>query len=212
MEIAGVKIRKFLLVIGLILLLLGTTACDVVDVPVELVGDGKIWLEFRPELDFDIVRKNAVPVSYGRGIFTGFELPIWADDNQELFFRICVPGRWDGISTSHIHLDVFLIGAQDKGDAFRLEIVYEYYDTGVDVVPNTSTAVEVETATGASVAFQSFPVHFEVPAGNMVCDDVLAFRLRRIAVTEGVEIDGNIVFNHIGINFYCDKYGNPTIE
>lgn len=204
--------KKLLLVITLVFLLVGFPACDVIDVPVELIGEGRIWLEFRPELDFDIIKKNAVPLSYERGIFTGFELPIWADDNQELFFELCVPNRWDGITSIHVHMDMFLIEAQDDGDAFKLQIVYEHYDAGVDIVPNTSTPVEIETETGASAAFQSFPVHFEVPAGDMLCDDILAFRLRRIDVTVNVEIDGNLVFNHAGISFYCDKYGNPTLE
>lgn len=177
-----------------------------------LVGDGKVWIEFRPELDFDIVRKNAVPVSYERGIFTGFELPIYAADDQELFFEICVPDRWDGISTTHVHLDCFLIDAQDAGDAFNLQIAYEHYDAGTDVVPATSTLLPVETPTGASAAFQSFHVHFDVPAGDMLGDDILAFRLRRIAVGVGVEIDNNVVFNHAGVIFLCDKLGNDTAE
>ena len=113
---------------------------------------------------------------------------------------------------SHIHLDVFLIDAQDDGDAFNLQIVYEHYDAGVDVIPNTSTAIEIETETGASAAFQSFPVHFDVPAGDMLGDDILAFRLRRDAVDDGIEIVGNVVIQHAGVVFLCDKLGNVEVE
>ena len=179
---------------------------------IDLVGDGKVWIELRPELDFDIIKKNAVPVSYERGIFTGFELPIYAADDQELFFEICVPDRWDGISITHVHLDVFLIGAQDAGDAFRMQVDYEHYDGGVDVVPATSTPIEVETETGALAAFQSYHIHFDIPAGDMLGDDILAFRVRRIAVVDGIEIDGNVVFNHAGVIFLFDKIGNTTAE
>jgi len=179
---------------------------------IDLEGEGRAWIEFRPELDFDIVKKNAVPLSYERGIFTGFELPIYAADFQELFFEICVPDRWDGISTTHVHLDCFLIDAQDAGDAFNLQIAYEHYDAGTSVVPATSTLIEVETPTGASAAFQSFHVHFDIPAGDMLGDDILAFRLRRIAVVGGIEIDNNVVFNHAGLIFLCDKLGNTIAE
>ncbi len=179
---------------------------------IDLVGDGKVWIEFRPELDFDIIKKNAVPLSYERGIFTGFELPIWADDKEELVFEICIPDRWDGASIVHVHLDIYIIGAQDDGDAFRMQIEYEHYDGGVDIVPDTSTSIPVETPTGASAAFQSHHIHFDIPAGDMLGDDILAFRVRRIAVVDGVEIDGNVVFNHAGVIFLCDKPGNTTAE
>ena len=178
---------------------------------ISLAGSGKAWIELRPELDFDIIKKNTVPLSYQRGVFSSFELPIYAADNQELYFDICVPDRWDGTSTVHVHLDVFLIDAQDDGDDFRLQIDYEHYNPGTDTVPNTSTPIAVETETGASVAFQSYHVHFDVPAGDMLGDDILAFRLRRIATT-GTEIDGLVVLQHAGIIFLCDKLGNTTAE
>ena len=180
--------------------------------PITLTGNAKSWIEFRPELDFDIVKKNAVPLSYERGIFTGFELPIYNNDNQELIFEICIPNRWDGTSTVHIHLNVFLIDAQDDGDAFRLQIDYNHYDGGVDIVPNISTSIELETPTGTSAVFQSYYVHFDIPVGDMLVNDILAFRLRRIAATGETEITNNIVFNHAGVIFLCDKYGNPTAE
>ncbi len=177
-----------------------------------LAGDGKGWIELRPELDFDIIKKRGVPDSYERGVFAGFELPIYAADFQELIFEICVPDRWDGASIVHVHLDVYVIGAQDDGDAFRMQIDYEHYNGGVDVVPATSTPIEVETETGASAAFQSYHIHFDIPAGDMLGDDILAFRVRRIDVEDGVEIDGNLVFNHAGVIFLCDKLGNVEAE
>ena len=176
-----------------------------------LAGDGKVWIELRPELDFEIVKKSDVPVSYTRGLFSGFELPIWADDAQELFFDVCVPDRWDGVSTTHIHLDVFLIDAQDDGDDFKLQIGWEHYNPGVDVVPDSITLIPVQTETGASAAFQSFHVHFDVPAGDMLGDDMLAFRVRRIA-TGGTEISGNVVIEHAGVIFLCNKLGNVSAE
>ena len=178
---------------------------------IRLVEDGKVWLELRPELDFDIVKKNAVPVSYSRGIFSGFQLPIWLADDEELFFDICVPDRWDGESISHIHLDVFLIDAQDDGDDFNLQIAWEHYNPGTDEVPNIATSIGVETPTGASAAFQSYHVHFDIPAEDMEGDDILAFRVRRLAAA-GTEIDGNVVIQHAGVIFLCNKLGNNTAE
>jgi len=45
----------------------------------------------------------------------------------------------------------------------------------------------------------------------MFSDDILGFRLRRVAVV-GTEIDGNVVIQHAGVNFRCDKIGNPIAD
>jgi len=177
-----------------------------------LVDDAKVWIEFRPELDFDIVKKNAVPLSYERGLFSGFELPIWAADDEELFFDICVPDRWDEVSTVHVHINVFVIAVQGVANAaFKLQIAYEHYSVG-DIVPNTENILEAEITTGASAAFQSYQVHFDIPVGDIESDDILAFRLRRIAVVVGAEIVGNIVIDHAGVLFLCDKLGSVIAD
>jgi len=61
---------------------------------VTLQGDGKVWLEFRPDIDFTTIRAQGKPTWVTRGIFGGFSLPIYAADNEELFFDMCIPNRW----------------------------------------------------------------------------------------------------------------------
>lgn len=219
---------KKLLFIPILVLILALTSCGFPGEPmlddayprdvyftegygIILEGDSKVWLEFRPELDFDVVKKNAVPLSHTRGIFTGFELPIYNNDDQELFFDICVPDRWDGTSMSHIHMDIFLIDAQSDGEAFKLQVFWEHYTPGVDVVPDISAPEEIETATGDSAAFQSFQIHFDIPAGDMLGDDILAFRLRRVVATVDDDIGAEelVIIQHVGVIFLCDKLGNP---
>lgn len=178
--------------------------------PVTLVGSGKVYFELRPDLDFETVRANGLPTRVFRGVFGGFSLPTYAV-GEELFFDICIPDRWDGTSSSYVHLDCWLNTAQDAAnDAFRLQVAYNSYTPNVDVVPNTSTNVEVETTTGAASQFQSYSISFTVPAGTMVEDDILALRLRRIAVVTGNEIDGEIVVDHMGVIFLRDTLGSPT--
>lgn len=178
-----------------------------------LEGDSKVWIELRPDLDFETVRAFGKPTWVTRTVFGGFSLPIYAADNEELFFEICVPNRWDGTSDTHVHIDCWITDAQDAvNDAFNLRVAYEHYESGVDVVPLTSTNVDVETTTGIAVAFQSYQISFDIVAGDMLVDDMLSFRLYRIAVVLGNEIDGEIVINHVGAIFNCDKVGNPTAE
>jgi len=178
-----------------------------------LEGDSRVWLEFRPDLDFESVRANGVPTWVQQGAFGGFSLPIWdagANINEQMNLEVCVPDRWDGTSGTHVHIDCWIDTAQDAAnDAFNLQVSYEHYESGVDIVPATFTNVEVETTTGIAVQFQSYQVSLTIPAGDMLADDVLGFRLRRIDVAVGNEIDGEIVINHVGVIFNCDKLGNP---
>jgi len=62
--------------------------------PITLVGDGKVWIEFRPDLDFVTITAHGTPDWVTRGVFGGFSLPLQPVANEELPFAFCVPGRW----------------------------------------------------------------------------------------------------------------------
>ena len=62
---------------------------------ITLLDDGRIWLEFRVDLDFESVRAHGVPTWVTRGVFGGFSLPV-GGANEELQFECCVPDRWYG--------------------------------------------------------------------------------------------------------------------
>jgi len=63
---------------------------------ITLDGDGEVWLEFRLGLDWASVQAHGKPTHVTRGIFEGYSLPVYAADNEELFFEVCVPDRWKG--------------------------------------------------------------------------------------------------------------------
>jgi len=181
-----------------------------------LVEDGLVYLEFRPDTDFETVRAQGKPTWVYRGIAGGFSLPVYAADNEELYLEICVPTRYDEVSDIVLHIECYVTTAQDAAnDAFNLQIEWEDYTPGIDIVPNTAHTINVETTTGVCAQYQSFrpalTVDYDIHVGNPVeSDDMLAFRLRRVAVVAGNEADGEIVINHMGVNFRCDKLGNIT--
>lgn len=72
-----------------------------------LHDDGRIWLEFRPDLDFSSVIANGKPTWVGRGIFGGFSLPVYAADDEELSYNTCIPNHWEGPAWTYL---------QDVGD------------------------------------------------------------------------------------------------
>ena len=124
---------------------------------------------------------------------------------------MCVPGRYDEESDIIVHLYCWLAGAEDTKN-FKLQLSWEHYTPGTDIVPATSNDVEVQTATGASAAqFQSYVVPFTInydidTPDDIIGDDIIGMRLRRIAATAN-ECAGEIVINHLGIIFRRDKLG-----
>lgn len=185
--------------------------------PITLHDQGLVFVEFRPDLDFDTIRGNkGIPTLVTRGIFRGFSLPVYADDNEELFVAICVPDRYDESSDIIVHIYCWLAAAEDSKN-FRFQLSWEHYTPGVDVVPLiTSNNVEVETPTGAGAAEgQSYKITFVIDydidtPDDIVADDILQLRLRRIDASAD-EAAGEIVVNHTGVIFRRNKLGATTV-
>lgn len=183
------------------------------DKPITVAGNALTYIEITADLDYETVRAQGKPTRVYQGVFAGWGLPIYAADNEELFLTICVPNRYDGVSDILAHIDCWLAQAEDTKN-FKLQLSWEHY-TPSDVVPATSTDVEVQTATGAGTAqFQSYQVDFTIDydihtPNNIVADDILGLRLRRIAATAN-ECGGEIVIGHLGVNFRRDKLGVAT--
>jgi len=80
-----------------------------------LSGDGEVWIEFRPGLDFESVRANGAPTWITRGVFGAFSLPV-AGAGEILTIGMCVPNRWSKPAWTFL---------QDVGDQPRGMAVYE---------------------------------------------------------------------------------------
>jgi len=167
-------------------------------------------LEFRPTLDFTRITGPGQPTMVTRGIVDGFSLPTYAA-NEELFYNICVPNRYNEASDIRVHVDCYLDTANtDKN--FQLQLEWEHFTIG-DLVPNTINTLTVETPTGTAAQYKSFQVLFtldyDIDGADVVSiDDKLNFRLCRIAASSD-EIAGEVVVTHVGVLFLCDKIGDP---
>ena len=175
-------------------------------------GQIRATLELRPDLDFAKVSALGKPAHVVRGIVWGLSLPIYSNDDEELFFEIHVPYRWEGNSDLEAHIHGYLDTANtDKN--FKLQLSWEHFDSSA-VVPDTSNNVEVQTATGTAPQYKGFPVEFTIDydidgvGDEIAAGERLEFRLRRIAATEN-EIVGNVVITHFGLVFIRDKLGKP---
>lgn len=180
-------------------------------------GSTNAYIELRPALDMSSVAAHGKPAIVTIGAYKGFSLPIWnapANADEELYFEICVPNRWDGESDIDIHIACALGQANDDKN-FKLELCWEHLTPGTDIVPATCNNVTAQVATGAGAApYQTyqptFVIDYDIDVGDViVIDDILGARLRRIDATAN-EIAGNVIIFHMGVIFQRDKVGTPV--
>lgn len=180
---------------------------------ITLEDDGKVWLELRPDTDFETVRAQGKPTWVTRGVGGGFSLPIYAANNEELYFNMHIPARWDGESDIVVHIHGYLDTANtDK--KFQLRVAWESWTPGTDIMPAISNNVDVETTTGTWAQYQTYSVMFtidyDIDSPSLIkAGDCLCMRLRRIDAS-GDEIAGEVVICHVGVNFIRDKLGSST--
>lgn len=179
--------------------------------PITMIDDGLVYIELRPDLDWATTIATGKPTYIKRGAFSGFSFPLYAAD-EELFFTVCVPGRYDEASDIIMHTDVWLSAAEDTKN-FNLQLGWKHYTPG-EVVPATFNDVPVETATGATAPqFNSYRVShtidYDLDPAPIIADDIIGLRLRRIDAS-GNEIGGEVVATHAGVNFRRNKMGKVT--
>lgn len=181
---------------------------------ITLKEGGLVYIEITPDLDRTRIVGKGKPTHVVRGIYEGYSLPVFNTDDEELFFTICVPNRYDEVSDIKAHVVCWLAQAEDNKN-FKLQLSWQHFTSGVDEVPSTFNDVEIQTASGVSVAqFQSYSVSFVFDydidkPDNVISNDILGLRLRRIAA-DADECDGEIVITHVGVIFRRDKLGTEV--
>jgi len=173
-----------------------------------LHGTAERILNLRPEIDFSTQVAHAKPTQVTIGIFKGFSFPIYAADDEELFFRQDVPGRWDGKSNITFHAYICLAADEDVGDYFKFRLSWEHapFDS---VLPITSHDVDVEqiVLVGRNAQYDLYELIFVIDydidgVGNEIqVHELIAAKLYRIDATapnitgEVILLDGHTIYN-----------------
>jgi len=150
-------------------------------------GVDKKYLELRPQLDEADIAGHGSPTLATVGVFKGFSLPIWdggGNNNEELYFIICVTDRWDGESDILIHINCALANAGESGNSYQWDINWEKFTPGEDVVPAAFISMSQRRNVDSNLQYQSyrdwFALDYDIIATDPVePDDLLALRLRR---------------------------------
>jgi len=109
--------------------------------------------------------------------------------------------------TARLEFKTWLASAQvNATDAYRLEVEFESFTCDADLVPATGEEVWIEILTGVAAQYQSYCASIPLDMTRIDNDDSLAIRIIRIASSD--EIAGEVVIEHVGIVFKCDKIGN----
>lgn len=173
-------------------------------------ASGTGHLTMRPSIVAGKIAQNSKPTPVSIGAHAGYSMPVYNSDDEELFFRDYVAGRWDGASDITVSVIVCLAGAEDVGDKFQLQVSWENKSTGSGVISTSTTDVPVETTIATSRAAQysiykvDFTVDWDLPNPDVVASDHIAFRLRRIAASS-LEVSNEIIVLDCLVTYTVDK-------
>lgn len=164
-------------------------------------------ITLRPSLNYTNVTARGKPTLVMRGATAGFSLPIYNSDNEELYFKVTTPKRWDCVTDPIMKVLCYLSSAETANDDFQLQLsVGKVTPNGV--VGDSVTDIEVETniPDAYKAQYTAYSVEFTIDASALDLDygDAITGRLRRIAA-EGTEIEGEIVIVDWRIEFKTNK-------
>lgn len=173
-----------------------------------LAGTSKRILTLRADLDYTRITAQGKPTQVIVGIFHGYGMPIYNNDDEELFFNENVPGRWDGASNIMFHTLVALAAAETTDETFKFQLSWNQVGE-TDVVSATTHDVthEITVVDGTQYAtyMLEFTIDYNIDAGDaIVAHDDLCARLRRIA-SAGDEVDGEIIVLDWYTHYVVDK-------
>jgi hypothetical protein len=154
-----------------------------------LYGMAQGALNLRPNL---IQSRNKissnVPTEITRGCNIGYSFPVYDNDQEELYFRMRIPGRWDGTTDPQLGIMTTITGAEDIGDKYKFQLEWQTTPCGGDTAMGTTTSncvSEQTIVTGGAAANTAYCLWFTLDASDatnpIAVGEMLQGRLRRIA-------------------------------
>lgn len=185
---------------------------------ITLIGTAKRKLTMRPEFDYITQVAHSKPAQVAVGVYKGYLFPVYNNDNEELFYDIRVPFRWDEESDLLICMIVALEDVEDIGDTFKFRCSWEH-TTFDGTILTTSNDVDVQKTitSGHTAQYSIYHIHFIIdydidgPGNEMKHEDLIGFRIRRIA-SSGTKIDNKIIVLNTVVDFQIDKLYNTWIR
>lgn len=169
-------------------------------------------LRLCPQVEFGKIQATTKPSVVDRGAFVGYSMPVYNNDNQELYISQSVPRRWDGQSDI-IFGFLATLDTANTNKKFKMQVDWEHVTAG-DILPATTHATSVEVSTGAASQYMTYDMTFildyDIDTPDVVVsNDILGIRLRRVAASSD-EITGNVIVSGFYVQYNRNKIG-PTV-
>lgn len=173
----------------------------------ENVDFGNVALAQRLPMSFSVAQAAGKPSPVAIGASSGFSMPVYNNDNEEIFFTLKIPRRWDGTTNPNVYVYAHLGNSEDVGDKFKLQLSYVgNATTGVLSASTNDVPIETTVATGRAAQYDTYLVTFPLDATKVAAGAEFKGRLRRIAAS-GSEVSNEIIVTSAYINFKRDKIG-----
>jgi hypothetical protein len=182
-------------------------------------GTAKRKFTRRPRLNQGLIGVKVKPVQVAVGAWQYFRMPIFNSDDQQVFYTMRCPYRWDGTTNPVFKAMVGIESEETAGKVFQFKLLWN----------TTSITGQMETATldvlsgdiavlaaPRNAALSMYSVSFELDYDSaslqqtLVARNNISFCLQRVAKTAGgsTEIAGNAVLQDAVVEFAVDKvYG-----
>lgn len=175
-------------------------------------GTYKKKLSMRPAFVAGSIAGAGKPTAVDVGVWAGYSMPISdGTDDEVLYWRLTVPGRWDGASDIIYTAIVCLSAAETEGDDFKFQLDWNHTDGITGAID--ATTVQNLTDTGDCIADHNaqysvfkleFTIDWDIDNPDIVAGDILAGKLFRIA-SGGTEVSNEIIVLDHWLTFTVDK-------
>lgn len=176
-----------------------------------LVGTAKIYKQRSFFFNYEKITGQGAPTLVTRGLFSGFTLPVYNADDQQVPSCICMPDDWDGTTDPIVYIGGWLDTA-NNAKKFNMQCSVETVaNVNGTVMPDTTNDYPVETTTGNWGQYAFYKIGFTLDASAIVLavGQSLAIRIRRLAAS-GDEIAGNPVVEGAVLVYVANKIGGAT--
>lgn len=173
-------------------------------------GSAKRSLTLRPQLYSGRSGGVSKPTFVTLGAYGGYSFPVFASDDEELFFREHIPGRWDGASNITAYIVCYLSAAEDVGDNFKFQVSWANHVNSSGQLSNSTTDVVAEQAVLAGRSAQysiytlSFAIDWDIVDPDVVAGDHFGGRIRRLNATDP-DVSNEIVVVDFYMSYTVDK-------
>jgi hypothetical protein len=175
-------------------------------------------LTLRPDvIEKDTKKVLGIPTQITRGCNVGYSFPIFAANDEELYWRMRIPNRWDGVTDPQFGICVSLISGEDVGDRFKFSLEWQTTNKGNVMGVTTSVCYSEQIVlAGRNDAYDTYFVFFNIDASDatnpITAGEMLQGRLRRVAASSS-EASGEIAVWDWAIMWPVDKvFGVWSVE